>query len=69
MSLASVTAKIRGVALHLGRADTGASYCGRRQPRGVDDSLQSILFTWKPEEVTCKQCLKRYALVKSEEEG
>ena len=31
MSLASVTAKLRGVALHLGRADTGGYYC--RTPR------------------------------------
>lgn len=52
MSLAAVTAKARGVKLHLARADTGSFYCGRR-------SMKS-LYTWKPEEVTCQKCLDRY---------
>lgn len=60
MSLAAVTAKIRGVACHLARADTGSLFCGRRVNKNVDESLRSILFTWRPEEVTCKQCLARY---------
>lgn len=53
MSLAAVTAKIRRVALHLARADTGGIYCGTR----VTDNT---LFTWRPEEVTCQKCLKNY---------
>lgn len=53
MSLAAVTAKIRGVVLHLARADTGGIFCARR----VTDNT---LFTWRPEEVTCKRCLTRY---------
>lgn len=53
MSLAAVTAKIRGVALHLARADTSGIFCGRR----VTDNT---LFTRRPEEVTCKRCLTRY---------
>lgn len=66
MSLARVIAGIRGIALHLACADTGATYCGRRPRADVDDSLQTILFTWKPEEATCKQCLMVYAQAKRE---
>ena len=53
MSLVAVAAKLRGVALHLGRADTGGFYCG------VKDTGKT-LFTWFPEEATCKKCLKLY---------
>lgn len=60
MSLASVTAKIRGVVLHLARADTGGYYCGTRV-------TGNTLHTWTPEEVTCKHCLARYREVKSRE--
>lgn len=60
MSLAAVTAKIRSVALHLARADTGGYYCGIR----VTDN---ILYTWRPEEVTCKRCLARYRKLKDRE--
>lgn len=52
MSLASVTAKLRKVALHLGRADTGGYYCGGK--RG------ERLHTWQPEQATCKKCLAAY---------
>lgn len=54
MSLAAVTAKIRGVALHLARADTGRYYCGRRE-------TDNTLHTWQPEQATCKKCLRKYA--------
>ena len=52
MSLAAVTAKIRGVVCHLFRAD-GGLFCGARE------SEQSLA-TWRPEEVTCKKYLARY---------
>lgn len=61
MSLASVTAKIRGVVLHLARADTGGYWCGLRVNKDLDASLRTTLHTWTPEEATCKKCLKRYA--------
>lgn len=64
MSLAAVTAKARGVALHLGRADTGGYWCGRRINTKVDPSLRATLHTWTPEEATCKQCLARYKATK-----
>lgn len=59
MSLAAVTAKARGVALHLARADTGGVYCGLRGER-----LRGASHTWTPEEATCKQCLARYKATK-----
>lgn len=68
MSLAAVTAKIRGVACHLGRADTGGLFCGRHVDTNVDESLRSILLTWRPEEVTCKKCLARYRAWKKSNE-
>lgn len=67
MSLAAVTAKARGVALHLGRADTGGVYCGLRVNKNVDASLRTTLFTWKPEEATCKNCVARYKKVKAQD--
>jgi hypothetical protein len=60
MSLAAITAKARGVVLHLGRADTGSYYCGGRRTKRT-------LHTWKPEEVTCKKCLERYREAKANE--
>lgn len=56
MSLASVTAKARGVALHLGRADTGGYYCHGRTDK--------TLHTWAPEQATCKKCLAAYRKLK-----
>lgn len=61
MSLAAITAKARGVALHLGRADTGGYWCGLRINKHLDSSLRTTLHTWRPEEATCKRCLKKYA--------
>lgn len=60
MSIASVTAKIRGVALHLGRADTGGYYCGRKMNKDLDPSLRTTLHTWAPEQATCKKCIAAY---------
>lgn len=60
MSLAAITAKARGVALHLGRADTGGYWCGRQMDKKTDASLRTTLHTWTPEEATCKLCLARY---------
>lgn len=57
MSLAAVTAKLRGVALHLGRADTGGYYCGGRR-------TDKTLHTWQPERATCKKCLARFKSLK-----
>ena len=53
MSLAAVTAKARGQVLHLGRADTGGYYCGGRPTKNG-------LFTWRPEEATCQNCVEKY---------
>ena len=58
MSLAAVSAKIRGVALHLGRADTGGYWCRTRR-------TEKTLCSWKPEESTCKKCLKAWRTQKA----
>lgn len=53
MSLAEVTAKIKGVALHLARADTGGYWCrGQRTDK--------TLHTWALEKATCKRCIEAH---------
>lgn len=61
MGLAEVTAKARGVALHLGRADTGGYWCRGR--------TEKTLHTWSPEKATCKNCLKAYQVEKTTSRG
>lgn len=53
MSLAKVTAQIRNVKLHLFLANSGDYFCGLKP-------TEKTLGTWRPEEVTCKKCLKNY---------
>lgn len=53
MSLAKAAASATGAVLHLAKADTGGIYCNRKVTKAT-------LYTWRPEEVTCKRCAAVY---------